>query len=92
MPRADESQVAGDWGSGSVAFTVSRGPCGTSPTTLWGCSRFTDMLFSPLAFASRWVGWPRDFLRVPSRLGRGSYAASRGAHGLNSLAGARTAS
>ena len=44
---------SGDWGSGNQAFAVSHGPCGTSPTTLSGCSRFTDMLLSPLAFASR---------------------------------------
>ena len=38
---------SGNWGSGNQAFTVSRGPCGTDPTTLSGRSRFTDMLLSP---------------------------------------------
>ncbi len=51
--------IAGDWGSGNPAFTISRGsrePRSYAPS---GRSRFPTMLLSPSAFASRSGGRPR---------------------------------
>ena len=45
--------ITGDWGSGSLPFTVSRGPREPRPYTSSDRSRFPTMLLSPLAFAAR---------------------------------------
>ncbi len=45
--------TAGYWGSSSSAFTISRGSSKATSYTLSDVPRFTDMLLSPSAFASR---------------------------------------
>jgi hypothetical protein len=54
--------IAGDWGSGSLPFTVSRGSREPQPYASSGCSRFPTMLRSPLAFAARSGGRPRSLV------------------------------
>jgi hypothetical protein len=49
--------TTGDWNSGSLAFAISHGPYRTAPSA---SSSFSDMLFSPPAFAFRSIGWPRS--------------------------------
>lgn len=48
--------ASGGWDSGNPAFAVSRGSCGTAPSASSSGSRFSDMLFSPPAFAFRSIG------------------------------------
>jgi hypothetical protein len=57
--------TTGNWGSGNSAFAISHGPCGTTPSASSGVSRFSDMLFSPTAFAFRSIGWPRGISSEP---------------------------
>ena len=52
--------TTGDWNSGSLAFAISHGPYGTAPLASSSVSSFSDMLFSPPAFAFRSIGWPRS--------------------------------
>ena len=52
--------TTGDWSSGNPAFAISHGPCRTSPSASSSDSCFSDMLFSPPAFAFRSIGWPRS--------------------------------
>ena len=54
--------ITGDWGSGSLPFTISRGSRESQPYAPSGCSRFPTMLLSPLAFAARSGGRPRSRL------------------------------
>src|SRR5262245_23746164 len=52
--------TTGDWDSGSLAFAISHGPYRTAPSASSSVSSFSDMLFSPPAFAFRSIGWPRS--------------------------------
>ncbi len=52
--------IAGDWGSGSLPFTISRGSRESRPYVSSGRSRFPTMLLSPLAFTARLGGRPRS--------------------------------
>jgi hypothetical protein len=45
--------IPGDWGSGSLALTISRRSCRASPTTLFTELRFHGMLLSLLSFDAR---------------------------------------
>src|SRR5262245_32006903 len=75
--------TTGDWDSGNPAFAISHGPCRTTPSASSSDSRFSDMLFSPPAFAFRSIGWPRGSSSEPLLTRIRDSAARSAAHPFN---------
>jgi hypothetical protein len=70
----------GDWTSSSLALAIGHGSCGALPSVSSSAVlRFPSMLFSPLAFASRWAGRPKNPPSSSSWLGQGFHRAPHGA-------------
>jgi hypothetical protein len=61
--------LLGHWGSGNAAFTLPSGPRRTYRLAVSRHPGFPDRLFSPTAFAFRWVWRPRDIALNPSYVG-----------------------